>query len=63
MLLGIKNASGIGIILNEKNIHNWDNIIDSRNVQHAEGILLGVTGYGDNPAQCDLIKYVEILLL
>jgi hypothetical protein len=47
------NASGIGTTLKEKNIHNCDNIIDSRNVQHAQGILRGLKGYGDNPAQSD----------
>ena len=56
MLLGIKNASGIGIILNEKNIHNWDNIIDSRNVLFAERVLQGLAGHIYNPAHCVLRK-------
>jgi hypothetical protein len=45
MSLGTMNASGIGMTLKEKNIKNRDNIIDSRNVQHAEGILRGLTGW------------------
>jgi hypothetical protein len=61
MLLGITNASGIGITLKEKNIHNWDTIIDSCNVRHAEGILQGLKRYDDNPAHCDFITYIEIL--
>ncbi len=63
MSLATMNASGVGTTLKEKNIHNWDNIIDSCNVQHAESILQELAGYGDNPTQCDLIKYVEILSL
>jgi hypothetical protein len=62
MSLGTLNASGVGTTLKDLNFHNY-NIISSHNVQFAEGILQGLAGNIYNPAQCDLRKNVDMLLL
>jgi hypothetical protein len=63
MSLGTMNASGVGTALKDLNFHNCDNIIGSCNAQLAEGIIRGSAGHIYNPAQCDLRKNVEMLLL
>jgi hypothetical protein len=45
------------------NFHNRDNIIGSRDVQFAEGILRGSAGHIYIPAQCDFRKNVDMLSL
>jgi hypothetical protein len=56
MSLGTLNVSGVGTTLKDLNFHNRDNIIGSRNVRFAEGILRGLAGHIDNPAQSYLKK-------
>jgi len=63
MSLGTLNASGVGTTLKDLNYHNCNSIIGSHNVQFAEGILQGLAGNIYNPAQCDLRKNVDMLLL
>jgi hypothetical protein len=63
MSLGTLNASRVGTTLRDLNFHNRNNIIGSCNVQFAEGILRGLAGHIYNPAQCDLRKNVDMLLL
>jgi hypothetical protein len=45
MPLGTLDASRVGTTLKGLNFHNRDNIIGSRNVQFAEGILRGLAGH------------------
>ena len=56
MSLGTLNASRVGTTLKDLNFHNRGNMIGSRNVRFAEGILRGSAGHIYNPAQCDLRK-------
>ena len=63
MSLGTLNASRVGTTLKDLNFFTHDSIIGSCNVRFAEGILQGLAGHIYNPAQCDLRKNVDMLLL
>jgi hypothetical protein len=63
MSLGTLNASRAGTTLKDLNFHNHNNIIGSRNARFAEGILWGLAGHLYNPAQSDLRKNLDMLLI